>query len=56
MSFEAADFNKLMDEIKDTNIGQKLMQHVQECEKCKEQAVQLNIQAMKHIQELESLT
>lgn len=50
------EFNNLLDEIKNVNIGQKLMQHMLECEECKNKSIELNHLAVKHIAELEKLT
>ena len=52
---DATEFNRLMDKIKDTNIGPRLMNHVMECESCKEKSFQLNSQASKHIEETDKL-
>ena len=53
---DATEFNRLMDRIKDTNIGPRLMNHVMECESCKEKSFQLNSQASKHIEDIDKLT
>ena len=53
---DKTEFNKLCDDIKDTNIGQNLMNHVMECEDCKKKSLELNQQAIKHIEETEKLT
>ena len=50
------EFNNLLDEIKTANIGQKLMQHMLECEECRKKSIELNQLAVKHIAELEKLT
>lgn len=50
-----SEFNKLVEQIKDTHMGPKLMNHVNECERCKEMALALNIQAAKHIDETDKL-
>ena len=50
------NFNSLLDEIKNVNIGQKLMQHMLECEVCRNKSIELNQLAVKHITELEKLT
>lgn len=49
-------FNDLLEQIKDTNIGQKLMQHILECEDCRDKSIKLNIQASEHVRKLEELT
>lgn len=53
---EKKEFNKMVDDIKDTSIAQKMMQHVLECESCRNLSLQLNTQAVQHINELEKLT
>ena len=53
---EGKEFNNLCDEIKKVNIGQKMMQHLLECESCRKLAEQLNTQSVQHIRELEKLT
>jgi len=50
---EKKEFNKMVDEIKSTNIAQKMMQHVLECENCRNLSLKLNTQAVQHINELE---
>ena len=50
------NFNSLLDEIKNVNIGQKLMQHMLECVECRNKSIELNQLAVKHISELEKLT
>jgi hypothetical protein len=50
---EKKEFNKMVDEIKSTNIAQKMMQHVLECESCRNLSLKLNTQAVQHINELE---
>lgn len=48
---DKTEFGKLCDDIKGTNIGQDLMNHVMECEDCKQKSLELNQQASKHIEE-----
>lgn len=53
---EKPEFNKLVDDIKETSIAHKMMQHILECESCKNLSLQLNTQAVEHINQLEKLT
>lgn len=50
------EFGKLCDDIKDTNIGQEMMNHVKECQRCTEMSMALNNQVSKHIEETGKLT
>ena len=49
-------FDDLVGEIKETSIAHKMMQHILECESCKNLSLQLNTQAVEHINSLEKLT
>lgn len=53
---EKDQFDKLTDEIKALNIGQKMMNHVLECQACRDMSLALNVQINKHVMELEKLT
>lgn len=52
---EKGEFNKVLDEVRDLNIGQKMMNHMLECEECKKLATELNLLSLKHIKDLEEL-
>jgi hypothetical protein len=54
--FEKKDFDKLTDQIKDTNIGAKYMNHVLECKSCRDMSMALNVQIEKHVRELEKFS
>ena len=49
------DFDKLTDQIKETHIGQKMMNHVLECKECRDMSITLNLQIEKHVRDLEKL-
>jgi hypothetical protein len=53
---EPADFDKLTDEIKAAKIGQRFMNHVLECDECKDMSQKLNEQIARHCADLEKLT
>ena len=53
---EKPEFNKLVDDIKGTSIAHKMMQHILECESCRKLSIDLNTQAVQHINNLEKLT
>lgn len=46
------EFDKLLDEIKTTNIGPDMMNHVKECQMCTEMSIALNKQVNKHIDDI----
>ena len=46
------EFDKLLDEIKTTNIGPDMMNHVKECQMCTEMSIALNKQVNKHIEDI----
>lgn len=48
-------FNELVDQVKEINIGQKLMNHMIDCVQCRERAQELNKIALLHIAEIERL-
>jgi cytochrome c-type biogenesis protein CcmH/NrfF len=53
---EKKDFDDLTDQIKATNIGAKMMNHVLECPQCQQMSIALNTQIERHVRELEALT
>ena len=53
---EKKEFDILVEDIKGTNIAHKMMQHILECESCRKLSLQLNTQAVEHINSLEKLT